>query len=143
MKGSSIWCTNMTLVSFCRHGLSDRCPKLSPWLSLNRWLDVIWKDNNDRLRRWGTTYGHSRHRRRDAPPQKGAALRRLPLALVKDHNQLALFHNASRGERAAMTKAVDTVNDKSGEHSIYVCVSEKKVVRLSSGVAPGVRKGDL
>ena len=31
-----------------------------------------------------------------------------------------------------MTKAVDTVNDKSGEHSIYVCVSEKKVVRLSS-----------
>jgi len=47
-------------------------------------------------------------------------------ALVKDHNQLALFHNASRGERAAMTKAVHTVNDKSGEHSIHVCVSEEK-----------------
>ena len=28
-------------------------------------------------------------------------------ALVKDHNQLASFH-ASRGKRAAMTKAVDT-----------------------------------
>jgi DNA polymerase-4 len=68
-------------------------------------------------------------------------------ALGKDDNQMALFHDPDREKRAAMTRAMDAVNDKFGEHSITFGATisgEKDHKVISPAWRPsGVRKSDV
>ena len=68
-------------------------------------------------------------------------------ALGKDDNQMALFQDPDREKRAAMTRAMDAVNDKFGEHSITfgATISEEKDHKVISPAwrPSGVRKSDV
>jgi DNA polymerase-4 len=68
-------------------------------------------------------------------------------ALGKDDNQMSLFQDPDREKRAAMTRAMDAVNDKFGEHSITfgATISEEKEHKVISPAwrPSGVRKSDV
>jgi DNA polymerase IV len=68
-------------------------------------------------------------------------------SLGKEGNQMALFQDPDREKRAAMTKAMDTVNDKFGEHAITFASTireEKDHKVISPAWRPsGVRKSDV
>jgi DNA polymerase IV len=68
-------------------------------------------------------------------------------SLLKEHDQMTLFEDGERHKRAAMAKAMDTVNDKFGEHSITFAsaVSEEDDRKVISPAwrPSGVRKSDV
>ncbi|HEX7571711.1 MAG TPA: DNA polymerase IV, partial [Bacteroidota bacterium] len=65
----------------------------------------------------------------------------------EDGEQMTLFQEEDREKKAALTKAVDTVNDKFGEHAV-TCAStitqEEEHRVISPAWRPsGVRKSDV
>jgi DNA polymerase-4 len=65
----------------------------------------------------------------------------------KDAEQMTLFHEEDREKKAALTKAVDSVNDKFGEHAVTFAstiTQEKEQKVISPAWRPsGVRKSDV
>jgi DNA polymerase-4 len=65
----------------------------------------------------------------------------------QDGEQMLLFQEEDREKKAALTKAVDTVNDKFGEHAVTFAstVTQEKEQRvISPSWRPsGVRKSDV
>jgi DNA polymerase-4 len=68
-------------------------------------------------------------------------------SLAKWENQLPLFQEPGNNKKAALTKAVDAVNDKFGEHTVTFAATldqEKEQQVISPAWRPsGVRKTDL
>jgi DNA polymerase-4 len=68
-------------------------------------------------------------------------------SLGKDGEQMSLFEEPDRAKKAAVAKAVDTVNDKFGEHTITLAstISQEKERKVISPAwrPSGVRKSDV
>ena len=68
-------------------------------------------------------------------------------SIGKDGEQMLLFQEEDREKKAALTKAVDTVNDKFGEHAVTFAstiTQEKEHKVISPAWRPsGVRKSDV
>jgi DNA polymerase IV len=68
-------------------------------------------------------------------------------SLGKDGDQLSLFEETHREKKAALSKAVDTVNDKFGEHAVTFAstITQEKEQRVISPAwrPSGVRKSDV
>jgi DNA polymerase IV len=68
-------------------------------------------------------------------------------ALADEGSQMTLFKDADREKKAAISKAVDTVNDKFGEHAITFAstITQEKDHRVISPAwrPSGVRKSDV